>query len=101
MEPARPTEHADVLGDRRPRIEDGGSRDRDRHAGVREGADVLGFDAAVAPACEKASRYRSGSAIIRCTSSTAPARSASGLSAATTSGPMLRLGTKCPSMTST
>src|SRR5881397_1591053 len=31
----------------------------------------------------------------------APARAASGRSAATTSGPMLRLGTKCPSMTST
>src|SRR5438445_5616136 len=38
---------------------------------------------------------------MRWTSSTAPARSASGRSAETTSGPMLRLGTKCPSMTST
>src|SRR5437867_2942177 len=47
MEPARRAQHADVLGDRRPRIEDGCARDRDRHAGVCEGADVLGVDAAV------------------------------------------------------
>src|SRR5207249_10729066 len=37
MEPARRAQHADVLGDRRPRIEDGCARDRDRHAGVCEG----------------------------------------------------------------
>src|SRR5438093_1553053 len=46
-DPARRTERADVRGDRRPRIEHGCSRNRDRHAGVRERPDVLGADAAV------------------------------------------------------
>src|SRR5262249_15045768 len=45
--PARRVEHADVLGDRCARIEDRCPRNRDRHAGVREGADVLGPDATI------------------------------------------------------
>src|SRR5271165_4764149 len=50
-----------------------------------------------APALAKASRYGSQGSIIRWQSK---GLSVSGLSAATTGGPKVMLGTKCPSMTS-
>src|SRR5581483_2545216 len=51
-----------------------------------------------APASTKAGTYRSGFSIIRCTSS---GRSVALRNDATTGGPMVILGTKCPSITST
>ena len=51
-----------------------------------------------APASANASTYRSGSTIIRCTSS---GRRVASRTAFTTSGPMVMLGTNRPSMTST
>ena len=51
-----------------------------------------------APAFAKSSMYLSGSTIIRCTSS---GRVAAFLIASTTTGPMVMLGTKRPSITST
>src|SRR5436853_270338 len=51
-----------------------------------------------APACAKASRYRSGSTIIRCTSS---GFAVTRRTASTTTGPIVRFGTKRPSITST
>ena len=54
-----------------------------------------------APAAAKASIWRSGRSIIRCTSIFAPAAWTWSLIAVTASGPIVIGGTKWPSMTST